>query len=281
MQKVGDVEIHALTDGLFSLDGGAMFGIVPRVAWEKVMPPDACHRVQLGLNPLLIRAAGKTILVDAGVGDREDGRFARDYAIVRQRTLPQCLRDMGVSPGDIDFVVPSHLHLDHAGWMTTRQTGGGYAPTFPRASYVVQEGTWEEALDPNPRTRGSYIDSDFLPVEKQLKLVRGSEEIVPGVWVEGSSGHVRHHQITRVRSGGRQAVYFGDLMPTSAHLKPAWVMGYDLDPKGVTALKEKLVKQAVAEEWLVCFDHDPVHAMVRLAPGEKGPRLVPVEGRVA
>lgn len=281
MQKAGDVEIHVLSDGLFKLDGGAMFGIVPRPAWEKKMPADECHRVQLSLNPLLLRSGGKNVLVDAGIGDRGDPKFTKSYAIDRRRTLPERLKDMGLSPGDIHVVVPSHLHLDHAGWLTTRQPGGAFAPTFPNAHYVVQEGTWEEALESNPRTRGSYIETDFLPVERQLRLVRGPEEVAPGIWVESSAGHVKHHQIVRVRSKGAQAVYFGDLMPTAAHLKPGWVMGYDLYPKEVAALKEKMVEQAVREEWLVCFDHDPHHAIVRLVREGNEVRAVPVEAVAA
>lgn len=279
MQRVGSVELHVLSDGFFALDGGAMFGVVPRPLWEKKLPPDDRHRVRLGLNPLLIRAGGRTVLVDSGVGERRDEKFDDAYAVDHCRTLPGSLKALGLAPGDIDFVVPSHLHLDHAGWLTTRQAGGGFAPTFPKAQYVVQEGAWEEALLENPRTRGSYIESDFLPLEKngRLKRIAGSEEIVPGVWVERTSGHVEHHQITRVRSGGRQAVYFGDLMPTAAHLKPAWVMGYDLYPKDVAEMKQKMIEQALDEEWLVCFDHDPRHAIVRLVRGERGVKIEPVE----
>ncbi len=281
MQKVGDVELHALSDGFFGLDGGAMFGIVPRTAWEKKLPADDCHRVRLSLNPLLIRAAGKNILVDGGIGERPDPKFRTNYAIARRRTLPDCLKAMGLGPEDIDIVFPSHLHFDHAGWLTSRQPGGGHAPTFPKATVVVQEGTWEEALEENPRTRGSFIETDFLPLEGRVKIVRGAEEILPGVWVEGTSGHVKHHQIVRIRSKGRQAVYFGDLLPTTAHLRPAWVMGYDVYPKEVAALKVRLVKQAVDEEWLVCLDHDPKSAMVRFVPDGKDVKAVEVEGVAA
>lgn len=277
MQQVGDVEIHVLSDGFFGLDGGAMFGIVPRVVWEKKMVPDACHRVRLSINPLLVRAGGKNILVDCGLGDRGNAKFDAQHAVDHRRTLPGCLKAMGLLPSDIHIVVPSHLHFDHSGWLTTRQPGGGFASTFPNARIVLQEGTWEEAHDSNPRTRGSYIETDFLPVEKQVKLVRGSEEVAPGVWVEATSGHVKHHQVTRVRSGGKQAVYFGDLMPTTAHLRPAWVLGYDLYPLEVATLKEKMVKQAVDEEWLVFLDHDPCHAVVRLVRQDGEVRAVPVE----
>jgi glyoxylase-like metal-dependent hydrolase (beta-lactamase superfamily II) len=277
MQKIGNVEIHVLSDGFFGLDGGAMFGIVPRTAWEKKMVPDACHRVRLSLNPILIRTGGRNILVDGGIGDRKDPKFTKNYAVVRRRTLPEELKALGLMPGDIDFVVPSHLHFDHAGWLTTMAPDGSYAPTFPKARYVVQEGTWEDALDANPRTRGSYIETDFLPVERQLKLVRGADEIVPGVWVEHTGGHVQHHQIVRVRSEGQQAVYFGDLLPTAAHLRPAWVMGYDLYPKEVAALKERMIRQALDERWLICLDHDPVHALVRLERDGEEVRVVPVE----
>jgi glyoxylase-like metal-dependent hydrolase (beta-lactamase superfamily II) len=277
MQKVGDVEIHVLSDGFFGLDGGAMFGIVPRLVWEKKLAPDACHRVRLSINPLLVRSGGKNVLVDCGIGGARDAKFRQQQAVDSCRSLPEMLKAMGLLPSDIDVVVPSHLHYDHAGWLVTRQPGGGFAPTFPNARVVLQEGTWEEALDANPRTRGSYVETDFLPVERQVKLVRGSEEVAPGVWVEGTSGHVKHHQITRVRSGGKQAVYFGDLVPTLAHLRPAWVMGYDLYPMEVAALKQKLIGQAVDEEWLVFLDHDPRHAAARLVRQDGEVRAVPVE----
>jgi glyoxylase-like metal-dependent hydrolase (beta-lactamase superfamily II) len=277
MQRIGSVELNVLSDGSFALDGGAMFGIVPRPVWEKKLAPDARHRVRLGLNPFLVRSGGKTILFDSGIGDRRDPRFADDYSVDHgRRDLPRTLKDLGVAPEDVDLVVPSHLHLDHAGWLTRRE-GNGFVPTFPRATYLVQEGTWEEALDANPRTRGSYIETDFLPLEGRLKLLKGSEEVAPGVWVECSSGHVRHHQIVRIRSGGRQAALFGDLMPTTAHLKPGWTMGYDLDPKGVAELRAKMIDQAVREGWLIGLDHDPQHAIVRLVPGEKGVQALPVE----
>ena len=266
VQRIGSAELHLLSDGTFALDGGAMFGIVPRPVWEKKLPPDDRHRVRLGLNPILIRAGGKNIVVDTGIGERRDEKFNDDYAVDHARTLPGSLQALGLAPGDIDVVVPSHLHFDHAGWL----------PAFPKATVVIQEGTWEEALDANPRTRGSYIETDFLPVEKRLKLIRGSEEIVPGVTVESSAGHVKHHQLVRVRSNGAQAVYFGDLMPTAAHVRPAWVMGYDLYPKEVAALKQKMIAQAVDEEWLVCFDHEPATPWVRLAPGDRGPKLIPI-----
>ncbi len=277
MQKVGDVEIRALSDGFFALDGGAMFGIVPRLAWEKRIHPDRQHRVRLALNLFLVRAGGKTILFDTGIGGHHDEKFADAYALERSVTLEGSLKALGMDPGDIDLVVPSHLHFDHTGGLSVPEPGGNRVPAFPKAEVVVQEGAWEEALDPNPRTHGSYLKSDFLPVERCLKTVRGSEEIAPGVWVERTSGHVEHHQILRVRSGGHQAVCFGDLVPTEAHLKPAWGMGYDLRPKEVAASKKNLVEQAVNEDWLVCLDHDPKNAMVRLKRGERGLRVIPVE----
>lgn len=279
MRKLGDVEIHVLSDGFFRLDGGAMFGIVPKPAWERAAPPDAQNRILLSLNPLLIRAGKATVVVDGGLGDRRDEKFNATYDVRKTSTLPSSLKALGVAPEDVDFVIPSHLHFDHAGWLTTRQSGGDFAPTFPRATYVVQEGTWEEALDANPRTRGSYFQTDFLPLEKagRLKLIRGDEEVTPGVRVHHSSGHVKHHQMTFVESRGKKAVFWGDMMPTSAHVKPAWVMGYDLDPAGVASQKERLVKQAVDEEWLCAFDHDPDVALAFFRRGDKGVALEVVE----
>lgn len=277
MQKVGEVEIHALSDGFLALDGGAMFGIIPRLAWEKRMHPDRQHRIRVALNLFLIRAGGRNILFDTGIGNEHDARFVEEYVVERSGSLDRSLRAIGIAPEEIDLVVPSHLHFDHTGWLSVREPGGNRIPAFPRATVVIQEGAWEEALDPNPRTRGSYLETDFLPVERCLKRIRGSEEIAPGVRVERTGGHVEHHQILHVDSGGEHAVCLGDLVPTKVHLKPAWVMSYDLQPKVVAALKKDLIGQAVDGGWLVCLDHDPNDPFVRLERDGRDVRAVRAE----
>ncbi len=278
MHRLGDFELHALSDGFFKLDGGAMFGIVPKPAWEKVARPDVRNRITLSLTTLLIRTGSKNVLVDTGIGDKNGAKFDETYGVDHVRTVRQGLEEAGLGPGDVDFVVLSHLHFDHAGGATVRR-GDRLEPAFPKATYVIQEGMWDEALDPNPRTKGSYFRDDFVPLKEQgrVKFVRGEEEIAPGVRVRRTGGHVKHHQVVEAQSGGRKAVYWADLVPTTHHLKPAWVMGYDLYPHEVAAQKAELLDRAAAERWVNVFEHDPEIAMAYIVKEEKGFRAEPIE----
>lgn len=282
MQRVGDYELHALSDGFFRLDGGAMFGIVPKPAWEKVCPPDERNRILLSLTCLLIKTQHKTVLVDTGMGDKRDAKFAEMYAVDRSRTLLRSMAELGMKPEDVDYVILSHLHFDHAGGATRREINGDVTPTFPKATYIIQEGMWNEALEPNPRTKGSYLKEDFteLRLMGRVKFVKGDEEVTRGVRCRLTGGHVRHHQGVEVESNGKKAFFWGDLLPTTHHAKPAWVMGYDLFPAEVAAMKEKMVAQAASEGWLNVFEHDPDIAMGLFVKDEKGYRVEPVE-RVA
>ena len=278
MHRLGEFELHIVSDGTFRLDGGAMFGIVPKPVWEKVAKPDDRNRITLALNCLLIRTGRANVLVDTGMGDKHDARFKELYAEAHETTVLQDLAKLGVSPEEIDVVVLSHLHFDHAGG-ATRRAGNEIVPTFPRASYVIQEGMWAEALEPNPRTKGSYMQDDFVPLQKagRVRFVNGEEEIAPGVRVRLTGGHVKHHQIVTAESGGRKAIFWADLLPTSMHLKPAWVMAYDLYPHEVASMKEKLVDQAASERWVNVFEHDPAVAMATILRDGKGFRVEPIE----
>ncbi len=279
MYKMGGIELHAVQDGTFRLDGGAMFGIVPKPVWEKVAAPDERNRILLSLNCLLIRSGGRIVLVDTGLGDKHDARFCDLYAVDRSRTtLLQGLARIGVRPGDVDVVVLTHLHFDHAGGATLK-AGADWVPAFPKATVVIQEGMWAEALDPNPRTKGSYYQEDFLPLQKagRVKFIQGDEEVAPGVVARLTGGHVKHHQIVTAEDGGRKAVFWADLLPTAAHVKPAWTMGYDLYPHEVALLRAKLVDEALAGGWVSIFEHDPSVAMATFEKTDKGVRVVPVE----
>jgi glyoxylase-like metal-dependent hydrolase (beta-lactamase superfamily II) len=278
MQRLGDFELHAVGDGSFRLDGGAMFGIVPKPAWEKVAPPDARNRILLALNTLLIKAGPKTVLVDTGLGDKHDPKFLELYDVRRPRPLLEGLARLGVRPEEVDVVILSHLHFDHAGG-ATRRAGADLVATFPKAAYVIQEGMWDEALDPNPRTKGSYIQDDFVPLRRlgRVKFVRGDEEVVPGVRARLTAGHVKHHQGVEIESGGRKAYFWADLLPTTHHVKPAWVMGYDLFPHEVASIKGRMVEQAAAERWINVFEHDPDVAMGLFVKDDKGYRVEPLE----
>jgi len=271
MIQLGDFELRAISDGTFRLDGGAMFGIVPKPAWEKVAPADEKNRILLSLTNLLIKANGSWILVDTGIGTKHEPKFVDMYAVKHPPTTPESLAKEGVRPEDINFVVFSHLHFDHAGGATVRHNGS-LVPTYPNATYIVQEGMWHEAQEPNPRTKGSYMPDDFLPLEKagRLKLINGEHEITKGVRCVPTGGHVKHHQVVKFESQSEKGIYWADLLPTTAHIKPAWVMGYDLYPHEVAALKQKMLADAMRERWVNVFEHDPNIAMARILDDSKG-----------
>jgi len=254
---VGAARVSVLHDGTIALDGGAMFGVVPRVVWEKRDPPDERNRVTLGLNVALIESGGKRVLVDTGMGDRWSEKEVRMYGIDRSTTLLGGLRTRGLGPEDIDVVVNTHLHFDHAGG-NTRREGEGMVPTFPRARYLVQRGEWEDARHPHERSRASYREDDFVPVAQagQLDLIDGETEVAPGVQAVPVGGHTMHHQMVVVQSGGETLVVPTDLLPTASHLPLPFVMGYDLFPVATLEAKRRLLHAAVEGGWRILFYHD-------------------------
>ncbi|MBI3931998.1 MAG: MBL fold metallo-hydrolase [Acidobacteria bacterium] len=270
MIRLGDVRVHVLSDGGFALDGGAMFGVVPRVLWEKTDPPDERNRVTLGLNVALVETAGKRILVDAGIGDKWTEKERGTYRIDRSTTLLDGLARLGVRPEDVDVVVNTHLHFDHAGG-NTRLEGGKAVPTFPRARYVVQMGEWEDATHPNERNRASYLEANFVPLaeNRQLEPVQGAVEVAPGVRVVPVGGHTAYHQMVVIEGGGQTVVVPTDLLPTTSHLPLPWITGYDLFPVGTLEAKRRLLKQAAEMGWLMLFYHDPRRPLGRVRE-EKG-----------
>ena len=255
---VGDARVTVLHDGTIALDGGAMFGVVPRVVWEKRDPPDERNRVTLGLNVALIESGGKRVLVDTGMGERWSEKEVRMYRIDRSTTLLGGLRARGLGPEDIDVVVNTHLHFDHAGG-NTRVEGGRVVPAFPRARYVVQRGEWDDATHPHERSRASYRADDFVPVAEagQLDLIDGEADVAPGVRAVRVGGHTTHHQMVVVESGGETLVVPTDLLPTASHLPLPFVMGYDLFPVATLEAKRKLLDAAVEGGWRILFYHDP------------------------
>ena len=255
---VGDARVTVLHDGTIALDGGAMFGVVPRVVWEKRDPPDERNRVTLGLNVALIESGGKRVLVDTGMGERWSEKEVRMYRIDRSTTLLGGLRARGLGPEDIDVVVNTHLHFDHAGG-NTRVEGGRVVPAFPRARYVAQRCEWDDATHPHERSRASYRADDFVPVAEagQLDLIDGEAEVAPGVRAVRVGGHTTHHQMVVVESGGETLVVPTDLLPTASHLPLPFVMGYDLFPVATLEAKRKLLDAAVEGGWRILFYHDP------------------------
>lgn len=256
---LGDFRLDVLSDGFFSLDGGAMFGIVPRPLWERTNPPDERNRIRLALRPLLIRAGRDCILIDTGIGDKWDPKSRDIYRIVKTETVERSLARLGLKPEDVTHVVLTHLHFDHAGGATVLDSSGRPVPAFPRARYLVQTTEWEDATHPNRRTRGAYLPDNFLPVQQAglLELISGSRELIPGVELLHTGGHTRGLMLVRVRSGAGTAVFWSDLIPTTNHIAMPYVMGYDLFPLQTMEQKERLVGQACDEAWTSFFEHDP------------------------
>ena len=257
--KLGAFEIYPISDGRFRLDGGAMFGVVPKVLWEKCCPADESNRISLSLTALLVRTKGKTILVDTGLGSKEDEKFRRMFAVERTPTILQSLKRLGLEPEDIDLVINTHLHFDHAGGNTIRERDGSLRPAFPKARYVIQRGEFEDAARANERTRASYREDNFAPVAylNQWEFLHGDTELVPGVTAVVTAGHTRHHQSVKIESEGETAFFLGDLIPTVSHLPLPYIMGYDLFPIQTLETKRWVLSRALEERWLLLFEHDP------------------------
>src|SRR5215467_3897499 len=256
--RVGDLELISVCDGAFRLDGGAMFGIVPKVLWAQHAPPDERNRILMAMRPLIVRGM-RTMLIDAGLGDEDDAKFHEIYGVDRARNLDHTLAEAGLSADDIDIVLASHLHFDHAGGFTERDASGRIRPRFRRAQYVIRRGEWEDATHPHERNRASYIADNFVPLAEAgvLQLVDDDQTIMPGVRVRRTGGHCMHHQMVLIESSGARAAFVADLIPTTAHLSAPWIMGYDLYPMDTLAMKKAFLEEAVAKNILVFFEHDP------------------------
>jgi methylmalonyl-CoA epimerase len=254
----GDLQLTMLHDGGFKLDGGAMFGVVPRPLWETLAPADDRHRIQLAMRPLLVEADWGRLIVDCGAGDKMAPKQADIYALARERHLDHALADAGLTSASIDFALATHLHFDHFGGATVRQHGV-LKPRFPKAQYLIRSAEWEDATHPHERNRASYLQDDFVPL-KDAGVVRFFDQdatLKPGVRVSRTGGHTGQHQVVYIESGGRTAVYVADMIPTTAHLQDPWVMGYDLFPMDTLAFKRRFIREAIDREHLVLFEHDP------------------------
>jgi methylmalonyl-CoA epimerase len=255
---LGSLELISLSDGFLRLDGGAMFGTVPKTLWERQAPPDDRNRVTLAMRPLIVRGA-RTMIIDAGLGDKENAKFLDIYGVDRARNLDHALAEAGLAPDDIDIVLASHLHFDHAGGFTVRDAGGTLRPRFPRAQYIVRRGEWEDATHPHARNRASYLADNYVPLADAgvLQLVDDDQAIMPGVRVKRTGGHTMHHQMVTIESGGKTAAFVADMIPTTVHVPDPWIMGFDLYPMDTLSAKHAFAKEAVDKEILVFFEHDP------------------------
>lgn len=263
---LGQFQIFGLRDGFFYLDGGAMFGVVPKTLWVKVFPADELNRIRMGLNSILIKTDEDLLLVDTGVGSLISPKFHEYYAIERKPDLLDSLADLGFSPPDITHVINTHLHFDHCGGNTYKNDQGDIVPTFPNAEYVIQKREWDYAINPHSRDKTSYFRDNFVPLKEQgqLKLVDGDAEITRGVYVELMPGHTSFHQGVKVHSRQETLVFFGDMVPTSAHLGLGYIASYDLFPVTTLETKTSYFEKAVKENWIIALDHDPVHYFGRI-----------------
>jgi glyoxylase-like metal-dependent hydrolase (beta-lactamase superfamily II) len=278
--RFGDFNLITLTDGTFRLDGGAMFGVVPKPLWEKRAPADARNRISLGMRPLLIEAGGRRILIDAGIGDKMSEKETEIYAIDRSSNLDRALAAHHLTAGDIDVVIATHLHFDHAGGFT-RIVNGIVQPAFAQARYYVRRAEWDDATHTHERNRASYLADNFVPLQDAgvLNFIEDDGEVLPGISVWRTGGHTMHHQLIRLESGGRTAVYVADLMPTSAHVDPAWVMGYDLYPMDTFLYKKRFVREAIEREYVIFFEHDPAIAAGIIREKNGRPYVEPLDSQ--
>ncbi len=281
----GDIEVRYLDGGSFGLDGGAMFGVVPKALWEKVSPADEKNRIRMRANALLVRAAGKTIVVETGNGTKWNAKQRAIYAVQEGDPLIAALGKAGVQPDEVDIVINTHLHFDHAGG-NTRISGNRAVPTYRRARYLVQRKELEHAQNPTDRDRASYFPENFQPIAEagQWELIEGDGEILPGISVERTPGHNADMQAVKIVGGGasklsasKKLAFVADLLPTRHHIPLPWIMAYDLYPLQTLETKRKWVPRLVNEGWITVFGHDPDFAAATLHQEKDKIEIEPVD----
>ncbi|MEO6911018.1 MAG: MBL fold metallo-hydrolase [Edaphobacter sp.] len=277
--NVGDFEVTVCTDGTYKLDGGAMFGVVPKTLWQKRAAADEQNRILLGLNTVVVRTGKQTVVIETGIGNKQSARLREIHE--NQELLPASLTAAGVSVEEVDIVINTHLHFDHCGWNTTLQADGSVTPTFPNARYFAHRGEVEHGHLQLERDRVSYLSPNYDPLIQsgQMALLdeermRSNPEICPGVSVELFPGHTAQLMGVHIESAGQHACYISDLIPTSAHLDTTWVMGYDLDPLETIVQRKRFYQRAIPEKWLVLFTHDHRTPMARIGLNEKQKPIV-------
>lgn len=276
--SVGSIRIHAIESGIQWLDGGAMFGVVPKPLWQRRIPSDDQNRIPLALRCLVIESPDELVLVDTGIGNKESEKFHELYGVENAGNptrLEDGIKAAGFMPDDIGIVLCTHLHFDHAGGNTFKDSEGNIRPAFQNARYVVQRGEFDFAHSGNERIRASYLRQNFDPIEEAglWDFVEGATEIIPGVKVLPTPGHTPFHQSVVIESDGETACFLADVCPTAAHIPLPWIMGYDLEPLVTLESKRKLWALARDQEWLLIFEHDLLIPWGRLDIDSKQPRL--------
>lgn len=282
--KFGDYRVEILASESFGLDGGAMFGVVPRVLWSKVMPPDDQNRIRMTTRCVYIEAGDERIIVDTGMGDKWTDKLRRIYNVSETPTLARQLETRTViTPEDITIIVNTHLHFDHCGGNTRRDERGDIVPSFPNARYMVSRREYEHAQNPFERDRASYMSENWEAIAKsnQLELCDDDYEIVSGLTMETVTGHNQTMQCMRLERDGRTLFNFVDLAPTRFHVQPAWLMGYDLYPVETLANKKRLLNQAAREDWLCIFIHDPDAPLYRIVETDGKLKAVAIDEKEA
>lgn len=276
---VGDFEVIVCTDGSYRLDGGAMFGVVPKTLWQKRAPADDENRILLGLNTVVVRTGKQTVVIETGIGNKQSAKMREIHC--NQELLPASLAAAGVRVEEVDIVINTHLHFDHCGWNTTLHADGSVTPTFPNARYFVHRGEVEHGHLQLDRDKVSYLSPNYDPlIESGQMTLLDNDHIVadpvicPGISVELFPGHTAQLMGVHLESGSQHACYISDLIPTSAHLDPTWVLGYDLDPVRSIAERKRFYQRAIPENWLVLFTHDHATPMARIGLNEKGRPVV-------
>ena len=275
--NLGTTSVNVLSDGSFLLDGGSVFGQVPKPLWETYMKPDRRNRIRMGLNCLLIQSPTANVLVDTGAGSKRLDKFRDAYGLNGNKLIRE-LKKLGLTPRDIDVVILTHLHFDHGGGCTKLDRSGNIVPTFPKATYMVQKECWKEAMDPNERGEGSFIEDDFIPLNEKgmLTLLDGDREIVPGVMVKVTNGHSHGHQIVLVEGGSERIAYLGDLIPTPYHLSLTYIAAFDQSPNDTLAQKRNVLNMAVQGGWMLIFGHALEQQAGYVEQRNGRPRLLPV-----
>ena len=278
--KFGNYRVEIVPDCEFRLDGGAMFGVVPRNLWSKFCPPDDQNRIRMNMNCVFIDTGKERVLIETGIGDKWSEKLRTMYGIERTRTLAESVRAIaGVSPEEVTIVVNTHLHFDHAGGNTAVDDSGSVRAQFPNARYFVSEAEYEHAEQPSDRDKASYFPDNWRPLKKsgQLELKPEEYEVVPGLTMETQPGHNRSMQCWRLQQNGQTLFGFADLVPMRAHVPFAWVMGYDLYPVETVEAKKRLLPQAAREGWTCLFYHDPEQPLARIVEEEGKFRAIPVD----
>ncbi len=277
--QFGDYRVEIVPDTEFRLDGGAMFGVVPRNLWSRVCPPDDQNRIRMNMNCLFIETPSERILVETGIGEKWSAKHSAMYGITRERSFADSLRaTTGFGPDAITIVINTHLHFDHAGGNTILSEHGNPVPAFPNARYFFSRAEYEHAEQPSERDRASYLPENWRPAYEngQVELKPADYEVVPGLSMETHAGHNRSMQCWRLERGGKTLFGFADLVPMRAHVQFPWIMGYDLFPVETLEVKKRLLPQAAREGWGCLFYHDPDAPVCKLIEENGKLQAVPI-----